>query len=66
MANNAVALFVYAPASTLDTSTDNTASPAYIFLYKVYITASDLTKTDNYLTKVLYSVKSVTPQFVLA
>ena len=31
MANNAVALFVYAPASTLDTSTDNTASPAYIF-----------------------------------
>ena len=62
MANNAVALFVYAPASTLDTSTDNTASPAYIFPIRVYITASDLTKTDDYLTKVLYSVKFGSPR----
>jgi hypothetical protein len=59
---NAVALFCLCHSLNPATSTNKTASPAYIFPNRVYITASDLTKIDHYLTKVLYSAKSVTPQ----
>lgn len=61
---NAVALFVYAPASTLPPLQTKRKAPLIYSLYRVYITASDLTKIDNYLTKVLYSAKSESAQII--